>query len=311
MTDLVGIAARIGAAWGACAAPPRLVVNRENAVFELRLADGRRGALRLHRAGYQSDDSILSELRWTERLANAGYHCPTPLRTPEGDLIVAQDDLPRASLIRWIDADPIGAMGRDYGLDPSTYRDVGALIGSLHRTTDTLDLTGIKRPDWSASALLGDMPAWGRFWENAALSREEAALLTEVRQAARSRLAALTEPDIGLIHADVLQENILQNDDGLWLIDFDDAGVGYRLYDLGTALIQHIADPRYDDLATALAEGYQDARGGIVSKDDLALFTLLRGLASCGWVMSRAAQNDPRQRIYAERALRLAKGFLA
>jgi len=43
----------------------------------------------------------------------------------------------------------------------------------------------------------------------------------------------------------------------------------------------------------------------------LPLFTLLRALASCGWVIPRLAPGDPRQRTYAQRALTLARYYMA
>ena len=310
MTELAALAAKVATLWGDLSEPPRLVVARENAVFDIRFKSGERGALRLHRAGYQTVEGILSELRWMERLADAGFRCPTPMRTLRGELVVAGDGDPAASVIRWIEADPIGAMGVPYAATPETYHIVGGLIGDLHRLTDGLDLSGIKRRSWCQEALLGDAPDWGRFWENPALTPPEQDLLQNARRQAANRLSEMNEPDVGLIHADVLQENILSNEDGLWLIDFDDAGVGYRLYDLGTALIQHIHDDRYDEIADALAEGYSQSRRKDVCTNDLYLFTVLRGLASCGWIMSRAAPNDPRQRAYADRALYLAARFL-
>ncbi len=311
MTDLVAMATDLAQSWGRLSDPLRLVVNRENAVFEAQFDDGRHGALRLHREGYQTADYILSELRWTERLARAGFRCPTPLRTYDERLIVQQVGAPIASLIGWIDAAQIGAMGEGLEESPRTYREVGALIGALHKTTDDIDLTGISRPAWSVETLLSDTPAWGCFWDNPSLSVGERDVLEIARTQARAALEEIDAPDIGLIHADLLQENILRDDDGLWIIDFDDAGVGYRLYDLGTALIQHIEDVRYVEISEALAEGYEMTRGVSVSSNDLELFTLLRGLASCGWVISRVPKDDLRQRVYAERALCLAKRFLA
>ncbi len=41
--------------------PTRLILNRENAVFEMAIPGGR-AALRLHRMGYQNDAAIASEL---------------------------------------------------------------------------------------------------------------------------------------------------------------------------------------------------------------------------------------------------------
>ena len=50
-TDKAELAEAALASWGGAMAPPRLVVDRENAVFDVTTRDGVRGALRLHRVG--------------------------------------------------------------------------------------------------------------------------------------------------------------------------------------------------------------------------------------------------------------------
>lgn len=301
------------AAWGG-ASDLRLIHQRENAVYEVRLTDGTRAALRLHRAGYQGAGAIAAELAWTEALACAGFPCPRPIRTRSGGLVAGQEGA-LASLVGWIAAVPIGAAGVPLDGPPEAQdalmQDLGALVGRLHRLTDRLGVTGAARPRWDAPALLGETPHWGRFWDNPALDPAESAMLSALRPDLRAALAALEPPDMGLIHADLLQENLLRDAGGLWVIDFDDAGVGFRGYDLGTVLIQHAEHPRLADLALALARGYGAAVGRPAADiaQMLPLFTLLRGLASVGWIASRAAPDDPRQRAYCDRALRLAQGW--
>ena len=139
------------------------------------------------------------------------------------------------------------------------------------------------------------------------MSDPESALLQQARAQARADLEAdqAEAADFGLIHADVLRENLLRDDAGLWLIDFDDCGFGFRLYDLGTALSQNLEEPELPRLAAALLDGY--ARTRPLPADAarrLTLFTLLRTLASCGWITTRARPGDPRLRHYADRALR-------
>nr|MCU0909693.1 hypothetical protein [Paracoccaceae bacterium] len=73
MTDTAALAAL--AAWGTPLAAPQLVAERENCVYRVHLTDGRTGALRLHRPGYQSDAGIAAELTWTVALADAGFPC--------------------------------------------------------------------------------------------------------------------------------------------------------------------------------------------------------------------------------------------
>ncbi|NNK77974.1 MAG: phosphotransferase, partial [Litoreibacter sp.] len=131
------------------------------------------------------------------------------------------------------------------------------------------------------------------------------------RENAAQHLTSFAAPDMGLIHADLLQENILENAREMSIIDFDDSGLGYRLYDLGTALIQHVEDPKLPELSRSLCDGYAAQRGLSKSPVDMMpLFIMLRSMASCGWIMQRADAGDPRQRVYANRALRCARTYL-
>lgn len=301
------------AAWGGCRGAPRLVAERENAVYEVRLADGRRAALRLHRAGYRSAEAIAAELGWTAQLAAAGLPCPAPVPCATGRMLAGAPDGRLASVVGWVPARPLEA-ARLAGPDGAeVMRRLGDTLARVHAATDRLCLPVEALPRWDAEALLGAAPAWGRFWQNPALAPDESDLLQEVRDAARARLAALEAPDIGLIHADLLPDNVLDDGARLWLIDFDDCGVGHRGYDLGTALIAHAGSPAYGDLAAALVTGYAARRGVSAARlaAALPLFVLLRGLASCGWIAGRAGPGDPRARAYAERAVRLAERFLA
>ena len=44
------------------------------------------------------------------------------------------------------------------------------------------------------------------------------------------------------------------------MIDFDDGGFGFRLFDIATALIKHRVEPDFTDLRAALIEGYHSQR---------------------------------------------------
>ena len=86
MIDLQAIAAK----WGANG-QIQLIAERENAVYKI-LRDATPMAMRLHRAGYQSETSILSELRWMQRLAEANFSCPKPLEQIDGSLLAQLAD---------------------------------------------------------------------------------------------------------------------------------------------------------------------------------------------------------------------------
>ncbi len=311
MTDAEALAEAERAAthWGGGAA--RLIRNRENAVFEIALPMGR-AALRLHRTGYQTEAAIRSELWWMGALAGAGLPVPRPLSGRSGDVVVRLASGRLASAIAWVDGDAMGDAGvplaGSAAEQAAVHYSLGRLIAGVHRATDSMTLPGwFERPRWDRDGLLGEAPFWGRFWDHPALRADERALLCHARDHAAAWLGAFGGPDTGLIHADVLRENVLVGADGLTLIDFDDCGSGYRLYDLGTALSQNLAEPALPQIAAALLEGYSAIRPlSPEASDAVPLFTLLRCCASVGWTMPRLHAGDPRHRVYIERATRAA-----
>ena len=308
--------AGIAKLWGVVGAP-RLIKDRENTVYEIALPGGGRAALRLHRPGYQSANAIRSELWWMARLAEAAVPVPRPIPTRDGAL-VAEVEGRAASVVSWVDGEQIGdgatPLATDADAVAARYRALGGLIARVHDATDALALPqDFERLSWNRVAYTGDAPLWGRFWENPALSAAEAELLRAARAEADAALARHEDEgaDFGLIHADVLRENVLTHGGGLSLIDFDDSGFGFRAYDLATAEVQGLEDPMNAVASLALHEGYRAARRPDAPPlGDVTLFVALRTFASCGWIVTRAAPDDPRQRFYADRAVRAARRLM-
>lgn len=287
-------------AWGAHVL--RTLRDRENHVFEMGLPSGDRAALRLHRAGYQSPAAIRSELWWCAELARSGLPVPAALPALDGALLVRLPDGRHASAIAWMAGEALGEAAKPFTrplpqvLD--AYHALGQLLARVHRTTDALTLPdGFTRPSWDLDGLVGDTPLWGRFWEHPAATSDQRATLVRARDALRERLAG----DSGLIHADVLRENVLVNDRSVSLIDFDDSGFGFRLHDLGTALVQTFQHPEQPQIRAALMAGY-----GTGDQDMVKAFTLARALSSVGWTMPRLQPDDPVHKSHLARAISLA-----
>lgn len=270
--------------WGATLT--RTLRNRENAVHEIRLADGRRAALRLHRRGYQSDAAIRSELWWCGALAEAGLPVPAPITTPDGLLLPQLSTGRYASVLHWIEGEPLGEAGHPLPGDRDTrlsrHHALGVMLARLHEATDALTLPAdFTRPSWDIDGLTGETPFWGRFWDHPLLDAGNRALLSEARLVLRDRLQDHARTNrLGPVHADVLRENIMVTPDGLALIDFDDSGIGFRLYDLGTVLSQDLYEPDRPALQQALIAGYATRRP--LDPAMVPVFTLARVLASVG-----------------------------
>lgn len=277
--------------WGGLS--PRLIRNRENAVFEITLPTGP-AALRLHRMGYQSDAAIWSELWWCAALAAEGVAVPAALPSQNGDLLVTLSNGRKASVIEWVKGEALGLAGEPFDMPLPVvldrHRALGRLVADFHAATARLTLPeAFSRPRWDIPGLVGDTPFWGRFWDHPEATPDQRATLIRARGFLRDRLEshALTA-QIVPIHADVLRENVLVNDQSLSLIDFDDSGWGFALYDLGTVLSQNLYEPAYEAIRDALMDGY-----GTTNREMVEVFTLARTCASVGWTMPRLAPGDP------------------
>lgn len=287
-------AAEAAAFWGGRVV--RLIRNRENAVFEMALPKGR-AALRLHRVGYQDEAAIRSELWWCAALAAAGVAVPAALPSLAGPLLRHLSDGRLASAIDWVEGEALGEAGKPYDLPKSQLLDrhhaLGRLVAGLHRATDQLTLPQyFTRPHWDIEGLVGDSPHWGRFWDHPTATPQQAEVLRRARAFLRERLTDhAIDGDFGLIHADVLRENVLVTEGALTLIDFDDSGYGFRLYDLGTVLSQNLYEPAYPGIRDALIAGYAETRSATVEM--VEMFTLARTCASVGWTMPRLPADDP------------------
>ena len=296
--------------WGGAAAL-RLIRDRENAVFEAALPAGL-AALRLHRVGYQSESAIRSELWWCAALADAGAPVPRPIPAQDGALLHRLSSGRLASVIAWIDGPPLGEAGVPLPEDPETlsarFHAVGDLVARFHDATDVLVLPDwFTRPRWDVPGLTGEAPFWGRFWDHPDLMPDERETLLAARVHVADTLTA-RGGDFGLIHADVLRENVLFAPTGPHLIDFDDAGFGFRAFDLGTVLSQTLAEPHLPALARALVDGYTAHRA--LDPAIIPTVTLARCCASVGWTMPRLAPGDPIHRRHILRAVTLARAVL-
>lgn len=300
------LALEAAAHWGGT--PVALIRNRENAVFRMALPDGCFAALRLHRVGYQSEVAIQSELWFCSALAEQGLPVPRPIAAQNGEMLRVLSNGRAASAVVWLAGLPLGEAGVPLagtaGEQAARHHALGALLARIHSMTEGLALPdSFARPAWDIDGLTGEAPFWGRFWEHPALTEAEAARLQEARLFLRDELQSHDARMIP-VHADVLRENVLVDGAALSLIDFDDSGMGFPLYDLGTVMSQNLYEPAHAELRAALIEGYQTLRPASPRMVDV--FTLARTLASVGWTMPRLAPDDPVMRSHIKRALHCA-----
>lgn len=270
-----------------------LAAHRENKVYRVEAEEGT-FALRHHRAGYRTDAELVSELLWMGALEAGGLSVPRPVAASNGDLLQVIDGA-QFDMLTWLPGIPLGTS--DVPLDQpdriGCFHRMGEALAKLHKISDDWQPPeGFTRPDWGLTGLLGEEPLWGRFWESPALNPEQSRLLKDFREKARADLVQVD--DIGLIHADMLRENVLVDGETIRLIDFDDSAFGYRVFDVVTALIKNTGEPDYAALKNALIDGYRTHRP--LDTSQLPLLEALRLCTYIGWIVTRTDLPDHAER---------------
>ncbi len=296
--------------WGIDEAVLTLIKMRENAVFGVEQPGGEKFALRIHRAGYHSDAELRSELQWMAALDAGGISTPAVQPTLAGDLFdtVSIDAVPeprQVDLLAWINGDAMGSI--EEGIEASAdeiaanYRKIGKLAGRLHRFSgEWIAPAGFTRHHWDVDGLVGEQPVWGRFWENERLTAEQRELMVKAREIVRAQLTEFgqTDRNYGLIHADFLPENVMIDGDNLQLIDFDDAGYGWYMFELATSLFVHLGEPHFDEVLGAYIEGYRSERE--LRDEDLEylpFFVMARLFTYLGWMHTRELTDETEELV--------------
>ncbi|MDQ7069163.1 MAG: phosphotransferase [Rhodobacterales bacterium] len=301
------------AQWGMPEAKFTLAAKRENTVFRITTASADY-ALRLHRMGYRTKAELNSELLWMAALRTENIRVPKPLASPSGALIAEVDGI-LIDVLEWLPGTQVGSAGTlPKHIDRTQFcLDLGRTMAKLHDISDLWTRPeNFYRPSWDREGLLGSNPIWGRFTGNPMLSPPEREILVTTQNNASIQLENLENTaDFGLIHADLLSENIMLDDDNLYMIDFDDSGFGFRDFELATFLLRFLEAPDYEDLENALIEGYGARRP--VNHDHLHFFLLLRALTYVGWIVPRMNEENgaAKSATAINRALKLARKYLS
>lgn len=281
-----------------------LLKHRENTVFRAtHPLSGARAVLRVHRTGYQTERSVISELQWMEALRQYGVHTPAVLRARDGAMVravtIAALPEPRlCDLLEFVD-------GRQPGDDElvDSFRLLGEMHARCHAHVRQWQLPeGFYRQSWDETSLLDAAhPTVAAAWDNWKLTAEQRALVLAAREALRLRLRQWGKgPDrFGLIHADLMPENLIMSPAGACLIDFDDSGFGWLLYDPASALLPYYQQDLYTELLGAWSAGYRSIRPLADSElSQLPTFLLLRCFWALGWLHAR--QNSEAAQLYTD-----------
>jgi Ser/Thr protein kinase RdoA (MazF antagonist) len=315
--------ARIGAGLGAALplwdlAPDtrlELLTISENATFRATGTGQGDLVFRVHRPGYHTRAEIASELAWIAALRAEGVvTTPRPVPLKDGSLIA---DLEDGGTVRHVVAFEFFP-GREPGEGDALegwFRELGAIHARLHaHARRWARPDGFSRKVWNFESTLGAAPLWGDFRAGLGLDAPGRALLERTAGVLRRTLAPLEAPEnFGLIHADLRLANLLVDGERLALIDFDDCGFSWFLYDFAAAIsfIEH--ELFVPALRAAWLDGYRAVSPlGPEAEGQLDLYVMLRRILLTAWIASHA-ETPTAQAMgvpYTEGTLALADAFL-
>ncbi|HUL25087.1 MAG TPA: phosphotransferase [Streptosporangiaceae bacterium] len=286
----------------------RFIADEENTTFRVDATapDGRdRFLLRVHRPArhgrnVDSAAAIGSELDWLTALrAGTDLMVPVPFRTIDGKLttVTTGPEVPEprvCSVLRWMDGRVHSAAPR-----PVHLRRLGGVMARLHNHAGQWRIPrGFVRIRWDWETFFGDTMVYGGIsaadvWDLLPddLRRKFAQVASDMRRV----MTHMGEDagNFGLIHADLHLDNALFWRDEVRVIDFDDCGFGYWLYDIAVSLWELRYRDDYQDFRSALIDGYTQHRplphGGLAHLDD---FIAAREVAFGLW-FTGAAQVNP------------------
>ncbi|KMO81981.1 phosphotransferase enzyme family protein [Mycolicibacterium obuense] len=287
--------------------PHDLLPVSENVAFRLRPPGECPSVLRISRPEGRSVRERESELAWI-----------TAIRAEAPDLVpavlVSQDGTPLITVEHH-------ESGLDYqvcvfecvtGEHPAEddYATVmphlGAITAQLHQHAAGWDRPAwFTRYTWDVDAAFGPTPLWGR-WQAGVHDREELAQLTAVEDYVRRRLTEFGQGSdrFGLIHADLRATNLLIDGNDCRIIDFDDCGFGWLLYDLATAMTFIEDHPRAGEFIASWLEAYRSVRPLPVEHErEIDTFLLYRRLLTIAFL-----GNNPDIDVTREMLPGLARG---
>lgn len=292
LKDLQSVAEAAVALYELPAAPKATMINlSENATYRVD-AGGKKWALRVHREGYHSKRAIGSELAWLMALRQDGaVTTPKPVKGRDGEIIQSVT-LPglaqrHAVLFDW-----------ETGAEPDESELLGPFV-VLGAATARMHLhsRGWTRPKdferltWDFDGAFGKVKHWGSWRDGMGLDAKKTTLFQHAVDLIEKRLQAFGKGHerFGLIHCDMRLANLLIDGKETKVIDFDDCGFSWYLYDCATALsfIEHRTD--VPELIGAWVKGYRTvAPLSAEDEHEIPTFVLFRRLLLVAWIGSHA-----------------------
>jgi Ser/Thr protein kinase RdoA (MazF antagonist) len=271
------------------------------------------------RLSYHNPHSIASELTWLMALRkDTNIVVPEVMRAGDGSLvqtISASDmDKPRHAVIYSFLA------GREPPEDQMIpgFERLGEISARMHlHAKNWVPPPEFQRPSWLPDEIFGNLLQWGAWQDGVGIEGETLQLLSRLEKVVRKRTAEYPRDreHFGLIHADLRLANLLVDENRTAIIDFDDCGFGWYLFDFASALSFLEERPDVPELVASWLKGYRKV-SSIPSdfEGEIPTLIMLRRLQLIGWVGYQQHHLEFAREIGSDFTIdtcRLARDYLA
>ncbi len=297
----------------------RLINLSENATYLVEGSGGYRSVLRVHREDYHTVNAIGCELAWMAALTrDGGVETPPAIAGRDGELIQTAgiEGLPRPRQMVMFTF--VEGVEPDENADlVGPFEELGEIAARTHVHSMAWDRpANFERLIWDFEHTLGATPNWGDWRAAPALGPTDLEVLERQQEVIQRRLEAFgTGPDrFGLIHADMRLANLLIHEGSPRLIDFDDCGLGWHMYDFAAGVSFIEDSPQMPALKDAWVKGYRKIID--LPADDEAeidTFVMLRRMVLLAWIGSHI-ETDLAQEMsgdFARGSVELAEDYLS
>ncbi|MBZ0216061.1 MAG: phosphotransferase [Fimbriimonadaceae bacterium] len=297
----------------------RLINISENATYLVEGPGDYRAVLRVHRENYHSRTAISCELAWSRALhEEADVITPAYFPGKDGQAIqtVQCADVPGPrhmvlfEFVEGTEPDPDADLA-------APFEELGEIAARTHNhSIGWQKPANFERLVWNTQTVFGARPTWGDWRDGPNIGADERKILQRLETFITDRLDAFGQsPDrYGLIHADMRLANLLIHNGSTRLIDFDDCGLGWFLYDFAAAISFMEDHPQVPALKQAWLAGYRKARS-LRAEDEAEMdtFVMLRRMALLAWIGSHSEVAFARQLApdFAGNTVTLAESYLS
>lgn len=270
----------------------RLINVSENATYLVEAPDGYKSVLRIHRQNYHSRNAISCEHAWSKALNDEGG-VPTPgiIAGQDGSTIQTSsvEGLPGEHHMVMFEFVEGHEPDQESDLVPS-FEELGEIAARTHNHS-----VAWQRPDnfermtWDLDTVFGPDATWGDWRDAPNVTDEIKTVLERLQSVVTRRLTNYGKaPDrFGLIHADMRLANLIIDDGSTRLIDFDDCGLGWFMYDFAAGISFMEDHPQIPALKEAWVRGYRKVRDLSEEHEyEIDTFIMMRRMALLAWIGS-------------------------